>query len=124
MPSAHIRKGNAWKNGYSNYKTKGQYEKNRKRDLNHHLEDHPTDKVAEKALSTIKYRRKKPAAKQGWVTGKIMFAMMGYIGVDKKEGGFSGQHAKATQMKIAQYMKMSRKSQNSINHSPKKTAKK
>lgn len=64
MPSSHIRKGNAWKNGYSNYKSTGRYEKNRKRDLEKHLEAHPNDEVAKG--TKIKYRRKKPLNKNGW----------------------------------------------------------
>ena len=60
------RPGQSWKNGYSNYKAKGQYEKNRARDLERHVSANPTDAVAEKAMGKIKYRRKTPTNKGGW----------------------------------------------------------
>ena len=60
------RPGQSWKNGYSNYKAKGQYEKNRARGLERHVAANPTDAVAEKAMGKIKYRRKTPTNKGGW----------------------------------------------------------
>jgi len=111
------RSGQSWKTGYSSYKAAGRYEKNRERNLKAHIKQYPEDENAQKALKSIKYRRKKPGAKQGWVTGKIMFAMMDYVGTDaKKQTGFLGQQTKQTQMKIAQYMKLTRKTENEMRY--------
>jgi hypothetical protein len=104
---------------YGNYKSKGQYEKNRTRRLEKHKAAHPNDGVA--ANAKVKYRRKKPVADQGWVTGKVMFEMAAYVGCDK-ERNFSGMHSKATQQRIAQYMKLSRKATNEAQYAPKATS--
>lgn len=111
------RSGQSWKTGYTSYKAANRYQKNRERDLQAHIDANPNDQVAAKALKSVKYRRKKPGAKQGWVTGKVMFAMMDYVGTDaKKQTGFLGQQTKQTQMKLAQYMKLSRKTENEMRY--------
>lgn len=125
------RAGTAWKQGYTAYKASGRYEKNRKRDLRKHVSENPNDNVAAKAVGApIKYRRKKPAKKQGWVNGKVMFGMESYVGeqsnpclppeLRKNCSMFTGQHSKATQMRVAQYMKMSRKTLNEMEHQERK----
>lgn len=122
------RAGQAWKTGYSSYKAADKYGKNRERDLRQHLEDFPNDEVAKAALKNIRYRRAKPKAKGGWVTGKVMFGMMEYVGMDhnpcapadvKKSLGFNGARARKTQVKLAQYIKLSRKTANEMMHLPK-----
>lgn len=107
---------------YTAYKAKGQYEKNRTRRLEAHKAAHPNDKVA--AGAKVKYRRKKPLADQGWVTGKVMFEMASYVGCDGKDRNFSGMHSKATQQRIAQYMKLSKKATNEAQYSSPKKSKK
>ena len=127
------RSGQAWKNGYSNYKVSARYQKNRARDIQHHIDENPNDKVAVKALGNIKYRRKAPGKKQGWVNGKVMAIMESYVGLNsnpcippqlRSVTSFSGMYTKRIQQKMAQYMKMTRKTENEMRYTPKKVAKK
>lgn len=126
------RAGTAWKQGYAGYKAADRYTKNRKRAIAQHLRDNPSDAVAQKALSAVekgkKWTRKKPTAKGGWVSGKVMFGMMEYVGKDNNPNvplpmrsglGFIGQRSRATQVKLAQYMKLSRKTANEMAHASK-----
>lgn len=109
---------------YTAYKAKDSYKKNRTRALNRHIDQHPNDDVAAKAVKNITYRRKTPKADQGWVTGKVMYDMGSYVGCNEKDRNFSGMHSKATQKKIAQYMRMSRKLANAAQYQQKKVTKK
>lgn len=58
------------KGSFAVYKSACKYEKNRKRRLERHLKAYPEDKVAQEALSNIKYRRYTPNTKGGWATVK------------------------------------------------------
>lgn len=122
------RAGQAWKTGYSSYKAADKYGKNRERDLRQHLEDFPNDEVAKAALKNIRYRRAKPKAKGGWVTGKVMLGMLHFVGTEqnpcvpvelRKGLGFNGARARKTQMKLAQYIKLSKKTHNEMQCLPK-----
>lgn len=104
------RSGTAWKNGYTSYKASSQYEKNRRRDLQTHLKDHPNDEVAQKAVGSIKYRRKKPNAKNGWTFAAFK---------NESKEFRSTVRTKSESMFWAQARKMEKKSANVMRHAPK-----
>lgn len=116
MANKKTRAGNAWKQAYTAYKMKSQCEKNRTRKLEAHKKANPNDTVAAKAK--VKYRRKKPLVDGGWVTGKVLFGMMDYVGSNEKGKPvpYIGMRSKGSQKKMAQYMKLSRKTANEMQY--------
>lgn len=58
------------KGSYAVYDSQSKYNKNRKRDLKKHIKVNPNDDCAKKALDNVKYRRKKPNKKMGWVDSR------------------------------------------------------
>lgn len=62
-------------NYWSRYKSNKVWETNRKRKLGRHIKKHPNDKVAERAVQNIKYRRQTPKDPQ-WTPGNIHIAKL------------------------------------------------